>query len=71
MMADTPTSYSRQLQYHYGTVAHVCERCRQPAVNFTELYNPRTKTSRTIYLCDACQTMLCAHIDLFIRGDYQ
>ena len=70
-MTDTPTVYSQQRQYHYGHVAHICERCRTPAVNFTELYNPRDKTSRTVYLCDACQTKLCAQADLFIRGDYQ
>ena len=68
-MSETPTAYSQQVQYHYG-VMHICERCNAPAVNFTELYNPRTKTTRTVWLCDGCQAKLCAHTDLFIRGDY-
>ena len=69
-MTETPTAYSQQVQFSYGTVMHVCERCNSPAVNFTELYNPRNKRTRTVWLCDSCQAKLCAQADLFLRGDY-
>ena len=74
-MTDTPTAYS--MQYRSGTPTYSffyhreCERCGEPARNFTELYNPRGKNLRTVYLCDSCQARLCAEIDLFLKGDGQ
>ena len=66
-MEYTPTGYSMT----YSTASHTCDRCGLYAANFTELYNPRDKRARTIYLCDSCQAQLCAHIGLFIQGGTQ
>lgn len=65
-MTDTPTYTATT----YRAVSGKCERCGEPARNFTEMYDPRTKSLRTYYLCDGCQAKLCATVALFIRGDY-
>jgi hypothetical protein len=65
-MTDTPTFTGVTWRHVTGA----CDRCHEPARNFVELYDPRTKALRTYYLCDACQAKLCATMALFIKGDY-
>ena len=72
MMQETPTAYT--MQYTTGTPtysAHFrkCDKCSENARNFIELYNPRTKSLRTFYLCDSCQAKLCGMIGLFMQGN--
>jgi hypothetical protein len=54
----------------YRRITGKCNRCNEPARNFVEIYDPRTKALTTHYLCDSCQAKLCATVALFVRGDY-
>ena len=70
-MTDTPTAYS--VKWNGNTPTYTphyrrCDKCDERASNFIEVYNPRTKSMRTVYLCDSCQAKLCAQIDFYLRG---
>ena len=53
-----------------------CDRCALPIPsdksesNFTEFYDPKADVHFTTYLCDECQTRLCARVKEWVGGKY-